>query len=253
MSRYPPWDGRRVPRPITPSPILSSLYDARNTSFYPWPDPYHHCAATVPGAHRSFSNFDAPSIQHIARPTCYHDGYHPDCGTFNRGQWATVPTQRRDTAALWAAHFMEQFLHMVEYSDRIAQARTFDCNTTLSPSDNKNGLLFTDLPWYSSKILLLPLLTSHSFVHIEHRGYSDYLLADMLGVPPQPPSRFGMTNLPDAFSAHYMRNDQQKSQPSSETFSTIPFDGMNMRSATAQQTIPIQNNGKRVLTDTHVY
>ena len=252
MSRYPPWDGRRVPRPITPSPILSSLYNARDTSFYPAPDPYHHRATTVPGAHRSFSTFDAPSIQHIARPTRYPDGYHPDSGNFNRGQWATVPTQRRDAAALWAAHFTEQVIQMVEYSDRVAQARTFDCNKTLSPSDSKNGLLFTDLPRYSGKILLLPILTSDSFQHIEHRGYSDYLMADMLGVPPQPPSGFGMTNLPDAFSAPYTRNDQQKSQPSSETFSTIPFDGRNMRSATAQQTIPIQYNGKRVLPDTHV-
>ena len=153
MSRYP-WDGRRVPRPITPSPILSSLYDTRDTSFYPGPDPYHHRAsAALPGAHRSFSNFDAPSIPHIARPARYYDsdGYHPDYGTLIRGQWVSAPTQRRDAAALWAAHVTEQFLQMVEYSDRVAQTRKFDCqcNTTLPSSDS----FFTDLPRYSGKTL----------------------------------------------------------------------------------------------------
>ena len=68
----------------------------------------------------------------------------------------------------------------------------------------------------------------------------------MLGVPPQPPSGFGTTNLPDAFTAPYTRN-QQKWHLNSEMLSTTPFDGMNTVSATARQPNPLQNNGKRVL------
>ena len=91
------------------------------------------------------------------RPT--RNSYHPDYRTFIHGcgQWVSVLMQRQDTTALWATHITEQFLHMVEYSDHVTQACKFDCNTTLSPSNNKNDCFFTDLPWYSGKTLFVTL------------------------------------------------------------------------------------------------